>query len=219
MQARLHYCDRDRSLTVRFDRVEPFVIKNIELVNMKDVRNLLLIKDRAVDCILYLMDERVGKLANYLITIPDGKEIQDEITVELKGNFYRVRIDKGLEFVEFLKDGETKPYKVKKSSCNCMAWVFSKDKPKHCKHTDMLALMGIDLKEPPKKIVLSKEEKKKWSDAFKAEKIKDKEAKQWIIENSKQLIIDHNATSVRQWFEVYQKVKKGELTFTKREEI
>jgi len=185
---------------------------------MKDVRNLILVKDRAVDCLLWVSDERVGKLAQFLINLPDGLSIEDEITVELKDNFYSIKIDKNFEYVEFLKQGESKPYKVKKDSCNCPAWIFSKSKPKCCKHTNMLNMMGIELKEPPKKIVLSKEEKKKWSDAFRKEKIKDKDAKNWIIANSAQLILDYNATTIRQWFEVYQKVKSGEVTFTKKEE-
>jgi hypothetical protein len=184
---------------------------------MNDVRNLILVRDRAVDCILWVNDEQVGDLAKYLILLPDGLEIEDIITLELKDNFYNIKIDKNLEFVEFLKEGEKKPYKVKKNSCNCMAWIFSKTNPKSCKHCNMLASMGIELKEPPKKLVLSKEERKKWNDAFKAEKIKDKEAKNWIISNSQKLILDYNATTIRQWYDVYLKVKSGELTFTKEE--
>lgn len=219
MKACLHYSDRARSLRISFNQKnQAFLIEGIDILNMKDVRNLILVKDRAVDCLLWVRDEQVGELAQWLIQLPDGLEIEDEITVELKDNFYRIKIDKNLEYVEFLKEGEKKPYKVKKDSCNCMAWIFCKNKPKHCKHTDMLALMGIELKEVPKKVVLSKEEKKKWNDAFKTEKIKDKEAKNWIIANSTKLVMDYNTTTLRQWHDVYLKVKSGEITFTIKEE-
>lgn len=219
MKAYLHYSDRARSLGIQFKILgKSFLIKDIDILNMKDVRNLVLVKDRAVDCLLWLQDPQVGELAKYLITLPDGMGIEDEITVELKDNRYSIKIDKNLEYVEFLKDGESKPYKVKKDSCNCMAWVFNKHNPKHCKHTDMLNMMGIELKEVPKKIILTKEERKKWNDAFKAEKIKDKEAKNWIITNSMKLVTDYNATTLRQWFEVYLKVKSGEINFNTKEE-
>jgi hypothetical protein len=217
MKARLQYCDKSNSLSIIFPK-QSFLIKGIDLLNMKDVRNLILVKDRAVDCLMWVNDERVGKLAQFLIQLPDGMEIEDEITVELKDNLYSIKIDKNLEYVEFLKQWESKPYKVKKQSCNCMAWIFSKAKPKTCKHCDMLSLMGIELKEPPKKPTLEKEERRKWNSAFKKEKIKDKEAQNWIILNSQQLILDYNATTLRQWYEVYQKVKSGEVTFTKQEE-
>ena len=217
-KVKLHYSSRARSLNVDFQTIGgQFHIKGIDFLNMKDVRNLILVKDRAVDCLMWVSDEQVGRLAQFLIKLPDGLELEDDISLELKDNYYSIKIDKNLEYVEFLKQGESKPYKVKKDSCNCMSWIFCKNKPKYCKHTEMLAMMGIELKEVPKKIVLSKEEKKKWATAFKNEKIKDKEAKNWIIANSERLIIDFNATTIRQWFEVYQKVKSGEITLTKQE--
>ena len=210
-------------MTVSFSDGLHFFVSCIDMLNMIEVRNLIMAKDRATDCLLYLSDEHVDELAKYLINLPDGTEIEDEIIVELNvgstGNVaeYEIKIDKNLEFVSFLKEGETKPYKVKKSSCECMAWRFCKGSPKECKHTRMLNMMGIKLKAEPKKIVLTKDERKEWNRVFRKEKITDKNAKNFIIRYSQQLILDYNAMTVAEWHEVYKKVETGNITFTPKE--
>ena len=227
MKARLHFEQEAESMKVVFSEgLNGYVIyvKGLALLNMIDIRNLIMAKDRATDCLLYLADEQAGELANYLINLPDGTEIEEEITVELNigqtgyVSQYEITIDKNLEFVTFLKMGDKKAYKVKHSSCECMSWRFCKGSPKTCKHTDMLHMMGIKLKAEPKKIVLTKDERREWTNAFRREKIKDKEEKDWIIRNSQQLVIDALATSMAEWHEYYLKVKEGTITFNSREE-